>query len=106
VNSRPPTQPQPTLVRLDPSTLERLAMRTAELLAERLKTSKPASQQLPEFLTAAQVSAWWGLTRRWIYLHSEELGAIPVGGSKRPRLRFEAEKVIQRLRRQPNRELS
>jgi hypothetical protein len=91
------------VVRLHPRTIEQLAARTAMLVAEQLEQGR---QRQPELLTAAQVSAWWGLTRRWIYLHSEELGAIPVGGGERPRLRFEAEKVIQRLGRQPNRELS
>lgn len=92
------------LVRLDPRTVERLAVRTAELVTEHLE-HQPHRQQ-PELLTAADVSAWWGLTRRWVYLHAEELGAIPVGNGKRPRLRFDTQKVIQRLGRQPNSEVS
>lgn len=95
--------PVPAVVRLHPRTIEQLAARTAALVAEQLEHAR---QHQPELLTATQVSAWWGLTRRWIYLHAEELGAIPIGNGKRPRLRFDAEKVIQRLGRQPNRELS
>jgi hypothetical protein len=102
VNSHPPTQPGSTLVRLDPSTVERLALRTAELLADRLeKASTPAGQQLPDLLTAAEVSAWWGVHRGWVYEHASELGAIRIGSGQRPTLRFDAEQITRRLARPP-----
>lgn len=88
-------------MRLDPSTLERLAVRTAELLVERFEASKPAGRQLPELLTAAQVSAWWGVHRGWVYEHASELGAIRIGSGQRPRLRFDPAQVARRLVRPP-----
>lgn len=101
MNSHPSTRPASTLVRLDPNTVERLAARTAELLADRLDRSKPAGQQLPELLTAAEVSAWWGVHRGWVYEHASELGAVRIGNGKRPTLRFDAAQITRRLARAP-----
>jgi len=101
--NQPPAPPQPTLVRLDPSTVERLAVRTAELLAERLGDTPPAERQLPELLTVAEVSAWWGVHRGWVYEHARELGAIRIGAGQRSMLRFDAEQITRRLARPPAR---
>jgi hypothetical protein len=101
VNPTSAPQTGPVLVRLDPRTLERLAARTAELLADRLDHSKPAGTQLPELLTVAEVSAWWGVHRGWVYEHAAELGAIRIGGGQRPMLRFDPKQVIHRLARPP-----
>jgi hypothetical protein len=104
VNERQPTQPQAVLMRLDPSTLERLARRTAELLADRLQIPKaPPQHELPELLTAAEVSAWWGVHRGWVYEHASELGAIRIGSGRRPTLRFDPEQITRRLARPPTR---
>lgn len=99
--NQPPTPPQSMLVRLDPSTVERLAARTAALLADRLKDFRPAHHQLPELLTAAEVSAWWGVHRGWVYEHANELGAIRIGDGERPLLRFDPEQITRRLARPP-----
>lgn len=96
-----PSTPRSMLVRLDPSTVERLAARTAELLANRLSAPQSAGQQLPKLLTAAQVSAWWGVHRGWVYEHASELGAIRISQGQRPRLRFDREQIIRRLARPP-----
>lgn len=99
-----PGQPAQTLravVRLHPDTVERLAARTAVLVAERLGRSQPASQQRQGLLTAAEVSEWWGLHRGWVYQHAQELGAIPITTGQRPRLRFDPEQVARRLARPP-----
>lgn len=95
--------PVPAVVRLHPRTIEQLATRTASLVAEHLEHQ--SGQQQPRLLTAAQVSDWWSVRRSWVYQHSQELGAMPISDGKRPRLRFDAQKVIQRLGRQPNREV-
>jgi hypothetical protein len=99
--SQNPSTPKSMLVRLDPSTVERLAARTAELLADRLSAPQPAGQQLPKLLTAAQVSAWWGVHRGWVYEHASELGAIRISQGQRPRLRFDREQITRRLARPP-----
>lgn len=99
-----PAQPVRALVRLHPDTLERLAIRTAVLVAEHLGRSQPAGRQPPELLTAAEVSAWWGVHRGWVYQHAEELGAIRIGTGQRPRLRFDPERVARRLTRPPARQ--
>ena len=91
-------QPARTYVRLHPQTLERLALRTAALVAEQLAHSRRTTDR-PELLTAAEVSAWWGVTRGWIYQHAEELGAIRIGTGERPRLRFDEAQVARRLAR-------
>lgn len=105
MNERQPTQPRAVLMRLDPGTLERLARRTAELLAERLQTPQtPPQHELPELLTATQVSAWWGVHRGWVYEHASELGAIRIGSGRRPTLRFDPEQITRRLARPPARD--
>jgi hypothetical protein len=79
-------------LRLDPESVEALARRLAELLAPREPT--PARVQL---LTAEEVARWWGIGRRWVYDHAEELGARRLGGGRRPRLRFDPDEVAERL---------
>jgi hypothetical protein len=79
-------------VRLDPDSIEALAHRLAELLAPR----EPARPQR-RLLTAEEVARWWGISRRWVYDHADELGARRLGGGRRPRLRFDPEEVAERL---------
>jgi hypothetical protein len=103
VDSQTTPQPARTYVRLHPQTLERLAARTAALVAEHLARAQSRTDR-PELLTAAEVSAWWGVKRGWIYQHAEELGAIRIGTGERPRLRFDEAQVAQRLARPAQRE--
>jgi hypothetical protein len=103
VDSQTTLQPTRAYVRLHPQTLERLAARTAALVAEQLARSQPRTDR-PELLTAAEVSAWWGVKRGWIYQHAEELGAIRIGTGERPRLRFDEAQVARRLARPAQRE--
>lgn len=63
MNAAQPTRPVRAVVRLHPDTVERLAARTAALVAQQLGRSQPAGQQRPKRLTAAEVAAWWGLHR-------------------------------------------
>jgi hypothetical protein len=106
VNPGQPAQPLRAVVHLHPDTVERLAARTAVLVAERLERSQPAREQRPGLLTAAEVSEWWGLHRGWVYQHAEELGAIPITTGRRPRLRFDPEQVARRLARPPARRIA
>jgi hypothetical protein len=96
--------PAPTIVVLDPGTVERLAIRTADLIGQRLRLTAPiptGPHEAPRPLTAAEVAARWSLHPNWVYKHARELGAIPLGDGRRPRLRFDPDEVARRLNRPP-----
>ena len=80
-------------LRLDPESIEALARRLAELLSPQEQPSRPRRQ----LLTAEEVARWWGIGRRWVYDHADELGARRLGGGRRPRLRFDPDEVAERL---------
>jgi len=94
VRTEESASPEP--VRLDSATIETLAQRIAELLtptpAPRL-TERPAGG----LLSAAEVSSWCGVSRGWVYQHAAELGAVRIGDGERPRLRFDPNRVTERL---------
>jgi hypothetical protein len=79
-------------LRLDPESIEALARRLAELLAP----GEPA-QSRAQLVSAEEVARWWGISRRWVYDHADELGARRLGGGRRPRLRFDPDEVAERL---------
>lgn len=91
MSADPPTHKEGE-VRLDPESIEALARRLAELLGAR--ESLPAKAEL---VTAEEVARRWGVSRRWVYDHAEELGARRLGGGRRPRLRFDPEDAAERL---------
>jgi hypothetical protein len=76
-----------------PESIEAVAQRVAELVAA--APAEPAP--LPERITAEEVSCWWGVSRRWVYDHADELGARRMGSGPRPRLRFDPDEVAERL---------
>jgi AraC-like DNA-binding protein len=78
------------VIRLDPESVEAIAVRVAELLRE----EAPSDARL---LPASEVARRFGLSRDYLYRHAEELGAVRVGDGKRPRLRFDPEVVAERL---------
>jgi hypothetical protein len=80
-------------LRIAPGSIEAVAQRVAELVAA--ATAEPAPR--PERITAEEVSRWWGVSRRWVYDHAEELGARRMGSGRRPRLRFDPDEVAERL---------
>ena len=85
-------------VRLSDAQLERLA----DLVAERLQPSSPqavgaVAQKGPSLVDASALARRLGVSRATVYEHSAELGAIEVGGGKRPRLRFDPEKAVERM---------
>jgi hypothetical protein len=88
--------PRPTVVRLHPESIERIALRVAVLLARR--PSERRAPEEPHLLTASEVSKRYRVHRGWVYAHAQELGAIPIGDGTRPRLRFDASQVARRLR--------
>lgn len=79
-------------VRLDPESIEALARRLAELLADR-------QPQRPEhaLISAEAVAERWGVSRRWVYEHAERLGACRIGAGSRPRLRFDPDQVAEQI---------
>ncbi|MDO8213903.1 hypothetical protein [Conexibacter sp. CPCC 206217] len=91
-----PDRPQEiTVVRLADETIEQLADRVADLLADRPTppSASPSSSNPAGLLSAAQVSTWWGVERGWVYQHADQLGAIRLGAGRRPRLRFDPDRV-------------
>ncbi len=76
-----------------PESIETIAQRVTELVAA--AAAEPAL--LPEHLTAEEVSRWWGVSRRWVYDHADDLGARRLGSGRRPRLRFDPDEVAERL---------
>src|SRR3954453_9750588 len=81
------------VVRLDQPTIEAIAHRVAELVGGNQDVGAG-------LLTARDVAARFGVSRAWVYEHLEELGAIRLGAGKRPRLRFNARVVLERLESQ------
>lgn len=79
--------------RLDAESIEALAHRLAELLVPPPEPARARAQ----LLTAEEVAKWWGISRRWVYDHADDLGARRLGAGERPRLRFDPDEVAQRL---------
>jgi len=85
--------------RLDVDGLDALAQRLAdpvarrviEMIKDELVLGAPAAAT---WLNAAEVAQLLHVTREWVYQHSEELGAVRLGGGRRPRLRFRRESLV------------
>lgn len=91
---------QGDVLRLAPESIEELALRLAEVVADVVADGAvpgPKSVDDDQQLTAAEVAEDWGVARRWVYDHAQELGVQPLGCGKRPRLRFDPEIVAERL---------
>jgi hypothetical protein len=71
---------------LDAATIRAIALEVARL-------SMPGGG----LLTASEVAVAFNVTRGWVYVHADELGAIRLGDGPRPRLRFDPAIVTQRL---------
>lgn len=83
-------------VDLSPQTLEDLAGRIAELVAER------RTDTVDRLLDARELAAVLGVRPRWVHEHASELGAIRLGEGRRSHLRFDAGEAIARLPRHPD----
>ena len=53
----------------------------------------------PPLLSALEVARHFGVGRKWVYEHAEELGAIRLGAGCRARMRFDATVVAERINR-------
>lgn len=85
-------------VRLAPESIEAIARRLAELLAD-----ADVQQPRKRLISAEEVSDWWGVSRRWVYENAERLGARRIGKGRRPRLRFDPAEVAEQLGEPPGR---
>jgi hypothetical protein len=79
-------------VRLDPSDVEAIARRVAELVG----TGPPPASSAVRYVDAAEVARALGVERDWVYAHARELGAIRLGGTQ-GRLRFDLHEVTRAL---------
>jgi hypothetical protein len=79
-------------IKLDPQTVEAIARRVIELLHGK------AAAAGPELVDAAELARRLGVERSWVYTHAIELGAIELGGGRRPRLRFDPNVAAMRIR--------
>jgi len=75
----------------DRASIQAIAREVAQLL--RLGEQSGADR----LLTARQVAVRFNVERSWVYAHADELGVVRLGFGQRPRLRFDAAVVAQRL---------
>lgn len=82
----------------DEERLRRLADRLAERIIEYLAEHLGVRSEPPEgLLSASEVAQMTGKTRRWVYDHAGDLGAVPLGTGSRPRLGFHPTRVRRYL---------
>jgi len=76
----------------DPEFVDAVAQRVVELLEVRGPRAAEADGDSAGScsLTVAQVAARYGVSRRWVYAHQRELGAMRLGAGPRARLRFDS----------------
>lgn len=80
-------------MRLDPSDIETIAQRVAELLTAQ-------QRQAVRYVDAAQVAEILGVERAWVYAHAGQLSAIRLGGPH-GRLRFDLDHLRRTLAARP-----
>jgi hypothetical protein len=76
-----------------PDLVEAIARRVVELL-----DGRSAATETP-LLSAHDVAQRFGVGRKWVYEHADDLGVIRLGAGRRARMRFKATVVEERLRR-------
>jgi predicted DNA-binding transcriptional regulator AlpA len=85
----------------DDELLDRLADRLADRVLERLAPHLGATSGRPEgpegLISAREVARITGKTRRWVYDHAGDLGAVPLGSGSTPRLGFHPARVREYL---------
>ena len=78
-------------LKLAPEAIDAIARRVVELLAQRTPERR-------ELVDAAELARRLGVERSWVYTHAIQLGAIRLGNGRRPRLRFDPQVAIERIR--------
>jgi hypothetical protein len=79
----------------DGEVLGELADLLADKLAARSNGTQP--QRAEALVDAREIARRTGRTRRWVYDHAGELGAVPLGSGSRPRLGFSPAGVAAKL---------
>ncbi len=74
---------------LDPSSVEAVAQRVAELLR--------GEETAGELIDAAEVARRFGVSRDWVYRNAQRLGCVRLSEKGRGRLRFDPAVVAKRL---------
>jgi hypothetical protein len=80
---------------------DRLASRLAPKIADLVSSATPSREAQPQPKGTAlwptrRVAEHYGVAVGFIYQHADELGCIRLGGSSRPRLRFDPDVVRTR----------
>jgi hypothetical protein len=80
---------------------DRLASRLAPKIADLVGTATPSRQAEPQpngpaLWTTRRVAEHYDVAVGFIYQHADELGCVRLGGSSRPRLRFDPDVVRAR----------
>jgi hypothetical protein len=73
---------EPIVARL----IEPIATQVVEMIREEGILPEPSPPDA--WLSAAEVARRLRVKREWVYQHADELGAMRIGGGRRPRLRF------------------
>ncbi len=73
---------------LTPQAIEQIAQRVAALLHQR-SDEQPLRQVSAGLVDASELARHLGVTRTWVYEHSNQLGAIRLGDGAKARLRFD-----------------
>jgi hypothetical protein len=71
---------------------ESIAARVIEIVRRELGGEQPARG---EWIDAAEVARRTGFSRNWVYENAGRLGAVRFGGGRRPRLRFDPQRVAR-----------
>lgn len=74
-------------VALDAASIEAIALRVVELLAEREDDSRGVAPG--RLVDAAALARLLSVSRSTVYEHAEQLGGVRIGAGDRPRLRFD-----------------
>lgn len=91
-----PESKSSNVVHLDAASIEAVARRVVELLAE---PAARATSAAPPLVDAGAVAAALGVSRSTVYEHAEALGARRLGDGRRARLRFDVAEALERWTR-------